>query len=814
MSQLFVRIATPAAGAEVPRSIEVTGTTSVQFSPKHGPLTSQSVSVQFGTGGPSVNATFTSATAWRCVGLPSAPPGATININVSASGTVRVLTIPGEPDIEDVSAFASVTVRIANPAPQLSIDGLPGDPTDVTATQLPYPFTLSGSTSDPDANVTLVQCALDTGTYEPATNVSGNWSRWQKTYSLGAGLHRFTVQAVDLGGNRPTQVRYLMVHPQVDTPDPGTASITSWTRLESHCRNTDMGRSNSARAFDPLWLLARQWQVGEFQAADAGTPVQARLRATSAMLSRCHLGELKANTNAQAPRYDPSSMPLETMVERRRMRPVDPNDPSMLPLAVEAGLHFLRMLELQAPSTSYRGAFIGKFALQPLAPAVAAAADGATQRFMLGMVWRAPDARRLAAAFRPAGGIDTVVQDPTMKIVTGDHAKVQTAATAWLAWYDGLFAEPASPADDAWMSSRLEYAVTVSGCFSDQPLDQINLAVSAFDGGRLDWSSFDGDFEVNMVSNGDHTFSSVVETVIPAPVSFPGAPAVRFWELEDSRLAYGLVPVGPTDLAHMMMIEYASSYGNDWFVIPLTLPVGSINRVDSLVVTDSFGVRTLIKPIGAYGVPARGFSMWQHAYLRRPGNPPVPGQTANLFFLSPAVGQVMESTALEDVLLMRDEMANVAWAIESSIENLVEQPRIYREPPPAQADAAPASADAAPRYVLSSTVPGNWIPLLPVQLSDQGNIILRLKRGAMLQIDGPPITHHAQGQALNAGGDLLLYDASVPREGLHVTRARRTSRWIDGSTFVWTAFRKQVGRGEGSSGLRFDQLVGGSGTQP
>ena len=47
--------------------------------------------------------------------------------------------------------------------------------------------------------------------------------------------------------------------------------------------------------------------------------------------------------------------------------------------------------------------------------------------------------------------------------------------------------------------------------------------------------------------------------------------------MEDARLAYGLVPVGPTDLAHLMMIEYASSYGNDWFVVPLTLPVGSID---------------------------------------------------------------------------------------------------------------------------------------------------------------------------------------------------------------------------------------------
>ena len=52
-----------------------------------------------------------------------------------------------------------------------------------------------------------------------------------------------------------------------------------------------------------------------------------------------------------------------------------------------------------------------------------------------------------------------------------------------------------------------------------------------------------------------------------------------------------------------MMIEYASSYGNDWFVVPLTLPVGSVTRVDSLVVTDTFGVRNLVRPIGDPALP-------------------------------------------------------------------------------------------------------------------------------------------------------------------------------------------------------------------
>ena len=96
-------------------------------------------------------------------------------------------------------------------------------------------------------------------------------------------------------------------------------------------------------------------------------------------------------------------------------------------------------------------------------------------------------------------------------------------------------------------------------------------------------------------------------------MTFPGAPAPRFWEMEDARVAYGVVPVGPTDLAQLLMIEYASSYGNDWFVVPLSLPVGSVTRIDSLVLTDTFGVRSLIRPLGDAALPAAHFSMWQQA---------------------------------------------------------------------------------------------------------------------------------------------------------------------------------------------------------
>ena len=78
--------------------------------------------------------------------------------------------------------------------------------------------------------------------------------------------------------------------------------------------------------------------------------------------------------------------------------------------------------------------------------------------------------------------------------------------------------------------------------------------------------------------------------------------------------------------------------------------------------------------------------------------------------------------------------------------------------------------------------------------------------GAVLQPDGSQQLHAALSEVLKATGERLLYDEEVPREGQHVTRLRVVARWIDGSTWLWTAFRKQVGRGEGSSGLAFDRL--------
>lgn len=597
-----------------------------------------------------------------------------------------------------------------------------------------------------------------------------------------------------------------------------TPSITSWTRLEPHTRVADMRSSVAARIFDPLWLMARQWQVGEFQGEDTGSPVLARVRATTAPLTRSYLGALPPNTRTQGAPYDPQVMPLEVLAERQRVRPASPDESRMLKLSIEAGLHFLRMLDAQPLSKSYRAAFIARFALAAPDAQALAAADEATLRYVQTMAGRALDARLLESELRRVGPAQLAL-DSRLKIAVADRAEVEQASQRWLGWYDALFSEPAAGAADAWQPERMEYALSVAARLSADPFDEVTLTAGEFYEGLLDWSSFDRNLEVNMGTDPDRRFASLVETNVPAPVSFHGAPASRFWEFEDARVDYGLIPVGPTDLIQLMMIEYAGSYGNDWYVVPLDLPVGSLTRVNSLVVTDTFGVRTLHRPIGDAALPKPFFSLWQVAHTRRPGTEQTIGPASNLFFLPPSLARNLESAALEDVLFMRDEMANLAWAIERKTENAVEQAvaRTERDDPATANAGQPPAAGATPRYRLSTTVPPYWIPLLPVQLRlAPDKIVSRLKRGAVLQPDGSRIVHRAQGRALNTGASLLLYDEEIPREGIRVTRHYQLARWIDGSTWVWLAYRKSVGRGEGSSGLRFDSVDNdaGGGTSP
>lgn len=578
------------------------------------------------------------------------------------------------------------------------------------------------------------------------------------------------------------------------------SSITSWMRLEPRSRNADMETSLQARIYDPLWMLARQWQFGEFQGEDNGSPVIARWRAEGARLTRYQSGAPGATVNA--PSYDSRSLPLEALVERETVRPPmnQTSKPEKLRLAAEAGQQFLRMLNQRTLSRDYSSAFIREYLFNALTAEQRAALDGDSLGFFDLMASRVPDGRRLYAAFHSAGAGEIVIA-PALQIDPADLAEVKTVARLWSQWLETLFSEPES-ASQSWTPERMEYAFSVGARFSD---GERTLTAREYFEGHLDWYSFDVNAEASLGAAADNAFEEITSTAIPAPVSFRGMPAARFWEFEDAQVDFGSVDAGPADLARMLMVEFALSYGNDWFVIPIELEVGSLYRTRSLVVTDTFGVRTLIKPSSELGDPHHKWRMFQHSYLQSGFGMPA----SNLFFLSPSLLKSLESRPIEEALFLRDEMANLAWAVERLVESPADRPlnrfesyldkkRRREQESPSQ----PATAPDTLRYRLATEIPDYWVPLMPAKTA-QG---LRLKRGAVLKTDGSAETVHALGRILESGHELSLFEEEVPREGVRVTRSYQFTRWIDGSSHLWVGRRKGVGRGEGSSGARFDSM--------
>jgi hypothetical protein len=461
------------------------------------------------------------------------------------------------------------------------------------------------------------------------------------------------------------------------------------------------------------------------------------------------------------------------------------------------------MLNQRPLSRNYRDAFIREYRFPALAVEQREALDGDSLAFFDLMGPRVPDGRRLYAAFHSAGEGE-IVMAPALQIAAADLPEVESAARLWSEWFETLFSEPET-ANQSWEPERMEYAFSVGTRFSD---GERTLTAREYFEGHLDWYAFDVNAEVSLGAAADNAFAEITSTAIPAPVSFRGMPAARFWEFEDAQVDFGSVDAGPADLARMLLVEFALTYGNDWFVIPIELEVGSLYRTRSLVVTDTFGVRTLIKPSSELGSPHYAWRMFQQSYLRESGF----GMPAsNLFFLSPSLLKSLESRPIEETLFLRDEMANLAWAVERMVEGPADQPlnrleayldqKRRREQGPTP---QPATAPETLRYRLTTEIPDYWVPLLPVR-TEHG---LRLRRGAVLKTDGSAEPVQALGRILESGHELSLFEEEVPREGVRVMRGYQLTRWIDGSSHLWLGRRKGVGRGEGSSGARFDSLDG------
>jgi hypothetical protein len=616
------------------------------------------------------------------------------------------------------------------------------------------------------------------------------------------------------------------------------ANTHRWARLEGRPRTNDFVRSLSAEMRDPLWMLTRQWQWGEFKGEDTGSAVFSELNVQNSPITRLSKGGgPNVLTDPGTFTSGGGSVPMEARVEELTV-PLD------YQTAVKLGQRWKKLLasnNLDYDSVMgqnlYKDIYLSNADLQFEEFKGVGKTDLQIASFEtnkpLNQTYEATrrrtlDGRKLLAYLK--GTITLTIPIDNTSLSTNDQSKITDAENKFEVWVENLFFSPAS---NAWNDNQMEYQFACSVADKSVGNQPEVLTAEQYYHGHLDWYSFDIHkdpasptidntlIDPILAEEQDLITTRKVE-MLPTGVRFEGMPADRWWELEDGQVNIGKLDTGDIDVASILLAEFGLVYGNEWSVVPFKLPVGSLSKVKSIVVTDTFGGKTLVQTAGAStGTNWQNWSMFTLSTNDGTGD--------DRLFIPPVVHGLQESEPIEQINFIRDESANMVWGVEKIVPDGLgggmsghESARAYRQQlnPAGNTKEFDNLDGTFAQYTLATQVPENWIPFVPKRVSNaltERQIFLR--RGRMPRFI-PNVTLDAglnedfvlprsfllTEQGLGALDAMDVHEEEVPREGAIVKTTFQRARWYNGKTYLWMGRRKSAGRGEGNSGLRFDQL--------
>ena len=597
--------------------------------------------------------------------------------------------------------------------------------------------------------------------------------------------------------------------------------MRTWQRLEPQTTDQTLESGIRASVYDPLWMVCRQWQWGEFSGEDTGSPVSTQLKIESNRLTRFSSHAVPATSTQQ---YDPRHSPLEAVAEREltnddmlRTTPAGIRASMAFEGAtrqsIDAGLGLFRLLRrYRLPQTVFN-TLLTRYPVSLSSDA--SVADARASRYLNVMAGRAPNGYKIWLALRQAAANNsTAALLSELGIVNPQTALLESLQT-WQAEYGALPLDPGmrfTSRATAWVPDRMEYAFSVAapnGSVSTENADETALLASSYRGGTLDWYTFERSPETALPLGSaiDNRQPLFIKASIPSPVNFPGMPLDRWWTFENANFDVSLLDTAPEDLVRLVFAEFSIGFSNNWFVLPVDLEVGTLTRLHSVKVMTTFGEelplsRHMQPGFSSHGEAQKGASWRMYELSGEPENNPP-------FFLCPALPPSLQSPPIEEVRFIRDEIANLIWGIEriapspitgntvDRYEQYQEQRRLSEQ---INQNSHPAQAPIA--YRLGTAIPDYWIPLVPRQHSNNLSSI-DFERGSLLNTEN--------GHNGRAFGALLeeistLYGEEISYTGFIVTRSHQLASWSDGSTYHWLGRQKVTGRGEGSSGLAFDTI--------
>lgn len=598
----------------------------------------------------------------------------------------------------------------------------------------------------------------------------------------------------------------------------------AWSRLEGRPQTTNFDRALKAEVRDALWMLTRQWQLGEFQGDDAGSAVTAKLCTNT-------LEVTKYKANGQSAQPFEKDVPFEAKVEQR------PIPFSVLEYDISLDIRLImgrRWLDILGNAglldPLMKAFFLEHYGIKKPDPALEAdaaiCAHPETWQQYAAVAGRMIDGGKLYLELKdPAAAHYYDLADfPPV----GSSAQFDALDDDFVAWFNDLFYQPVDPVNDAWIPDQLEYQFAISA--ADSASEKVMHAEEYYHG-HLDWYNVD-------VAKGTPTLGDLpgapappppvkhTKTFIPAPIQFEGMPNTRWWAFEDSRTNFSYVKPDTTELSKLLLIEFGLIYANDWYLIPYKAPVGTLTRIEGLTLTNSFGENFWIDIAGQAN--AADAARWNMFSIKVDDAV----QTDKDLLLLPTVSKVQESKPLEEVLFVRDEMANMVWGVETIVplpdgrgksgfeaaaeyhgflQKLVDSAGVPVVPPTPVADGEEV---AKIKYDVMNSIPENWIPFVPAHI-EGSNRDIQIQRAAMPRIltgeTGKPDKVRPRTSLLQVGleasAPYFIHEEEVPRSGVRVVQSYQRTRSNDGKVYVWLGVRKLTGRGEGSSGLAFDRIV-------
>ena len=566
-----------------------------------------------------------------------------------------------------------------------------------------------------------------------------------------------------------------------------------FARLEPRLREPEFDDALAARVHDPMFLLARQWQFGEFAGEDGGSAVFATLAR--------RITPVTPSVDEPGVEAVPYSFPLLHRVRLGRA------------LATRVDAAFTE-------HPSYDPAVARQLLAQSFGPldtepteTVAAARERSNAR--VARVRRAIagciDGVRAFALFTP-GMAATDLPSAFLAAVDPTHLPTYLLAfEAHRAWFAATFAVPAAT---AWHGEQLEYAF---GASVARDAGTIGLAASEYTGGRIDWYAADQSIAGPQPGNSRLD----LRTVIPQPAAYPGMPKPRWWQFEDAAIDLGRLRADTTDSARIVVGEFALLYGNNWFVVATRQPAGTVAELEGVVVSDVFGWRTLVSATPS----ATDWTGWELFSLAPRGSAATLAALSQHLYLPGALGHVVDGDPLEQVVFVRDEGADMVWAVEQRIpdelgasrDGATAARRLRSELAPETS--SPSPPPGAPlRYVAQTDVAEDWIPFIPIH-KPNGTRAIRLQRAAILRTVPPvgsPIRPRTSILRDGISADdsyaeaYFVNEEEVPRAGVVVTGRWRRARRFDGTPVVWHGRAVTTGRGGGRSGLVFDKIEPGT----